>query len=539
MSLTSPHSIASQLAELAEMDPATELSLTEARDMLSHWLQEQPDFHSFLTRKGLRLPETQQQALLRVLQAAQATDYASALERWTTHTALSLRTRALAMRVLDSLGGASDTSYKNALGQAESVLEDLLSHDPEPLTEAGDLQAPWDEKVLNLPLALARDLARDLTAEAPHCALAILRALRPIADAKDRLALVDSLAGIPLAESATTLHDLLAETTDKGAQKAIKKALHRLKVSGVAVQEVQQKSRATVGTVKHRLEQCLASHIDGAGDRIIWMIRTKSFGGYHIAYLAINYGTGIQFAAALPASKRDLPELLARAQEHAPLIELDPDYCQFQVARAHQMNLDTGTPVPEEFFAIRDIIGETDVTFEKAIIYTALSEAELQEAEAYAHHASDLLDLPEFAGWVLPASIIQKYGDELHHLTESQIVVSEVTQRQRVSAIYERAAEEALGEQSRNIMRLRLEEMAYYLLQTDRRLQALWAVAAARSLEDSDPERLRRNPFAGALLERSLESAKRRPSSNIILPFSPPAAPASQPAQEEGSRIII
>jgi hypothetical protein len=88
------------------------------------------------------------------------------------------------------------------------------------------------------------------------------------------------------------------------------------------------------------------------------------------------------------------------------------------------------------------------------------------------------------------------------------------------------------------MMRLRLEEMAYYLLQTDRRLQALWAVAAARSLEDSDPERLRRNPFAGALIERSLESAKRHPSSNIILPFSPPAAPA-QAAQEESSRIII
>jgi hypothetical protein len=523
------------------MDPATELSSTEARDVLSYWLQEHPDFHSFLARKGLRLPETQRQALLRILQAAQATDYASALEPWTTHTALSLRTRALAMRVLDSLGRASDTSYKSALGHAESLLEDLQSCDPVPLTEAGDLQAPWNEKVLNLPLALARDLARELTVEAPQCALALLRTLRPIADAKDRLALVDSLASIPLVESAAILHDILADTTDKAAQKAIKKALHRLKASGVAVQEVQQKSRATVGTVRYRLEQCLASHIDSAGDRIIWLIRTKSFGGYHIAYLAINYGTGIQFAAALPASKRDLPELLGRAQEQSqsPLIELDPDYCQFQVARAYQMNLDTGTPVPEGFFAVRDIVGETDMTFEKAMIYTALSEADLQESEAYTHHASTLQDLPQIAGWQLPNSIIQKYADELRNLEESQIVVSEVTQRQRVSAIYEQAAEEALGEQSRYIMRLRLEEMAYYLLQTDRRLQALWAVAAARSLEDSDPERLRRNPFAGALVERSLESAKRHPSSHIILPFSPPAASASQPAREEGSRIII
>lgn len=69
-------------------------------------------------------------------------------------------------------------------------------------------------------------------------------------------------------------------------------------------------------------------------------------------------------------------------------------------------------------------------------------------------------------------------------------------------------------------MRLRLEEMAYYLLQTARRREALWAVAAAQSLQEENPDRLRRNPFAGALLERSMEGAKTRPQSRIITPFS-------------------
>ena len=53
-------------------------------------------------------------------------------------------------------------------------------------------------------------------------------------------------------------------------------------------------------------------------------------------------------------------------------------------------------------------------------------------------------------------------------------------------------------------MRLRLEETAFYFLQTERRLEALWALAAAESLLDDNPDRLRLNPFAGALLERSL-----------------------------------
>jgi hypothetical protein len=271
----------------------------------------------------------------------------------------------------------------------------------------------------------------------------------------------------------------------------------------------------------HRLEKCLASFIDGAGERMLLLIRTKSMGGYNIAYLVINYGMGIRYALGLQATKRELPEILEKVQGPAPLIELEPTYCQYQIALAYQMNLETGTAVPEEYFTLRDIIGECNTTFERAIIYTALSDADLEAAKTYDTYANDLLNLPEFAGWTLPASVIQKYGDALREIEQSHIVVSPAMQQERLNEIHTRAMEEVLGERSRRLMRMRLEEMAYYLLRTDRRREALWAVAAAQSLEDANPHHLRRNPFAGALLDRSLEVAKARPSSGrIILPFS-------------------
>ena len=50
----------------------------------------------------------------------------------------------------------------------------------------------------------------------------------------------------------------------------MKKALHRLKVQGVTFAEVQLKRHTVVvGTVAHRLEKCLASFIDGAGERML------------------------------------------------------------------------------------------------------------------------------------------------------------------------------------------------------------------------------------------------------------------------------
>ena len=347
------------------------------------------------------------------------------------------------------------------------------------------------------------------------------KACDPIVDAKDRLALIECLAEMPIPESVAALLDFLRDTTDKALQKTIKRALHRLKAQGLAVDsDVHRTHTAMVGTVTHRLEKCLASHIDAAGDRVLWMIRTKAFGGYNIAYLVINYGTGIQMAMGLQATKRELPALLEKAQERVRLIELEPTYCQYQVALAHQMNLDTHTPVPEEFFAVRDIVGEATTQFERGIIYTVLSAADLQEVQAYSDHAADLLALPEFSGWTLPASLIQKYADQLREIEESQIIVSQALRKERQGEVYAQATEEALGAHSRRLMRLRLEEMAYYLWQTGRRREALWAVAAAQSLQEDNPERLRRNPFAGALLERSIEGAKARPSSRIIQPFA-------------------
>jgi hypothetical protein len=111
-------------------------------------------------------------------------------------------------------------------------------------------------------------------------------------------------------------------------------------------------------------------------------------------------------------------------------------------------------------------------------------------------------------------------------------------QQERINEIQTRAMEEVLGEQSRRLMRMRLEEMAYYLLRTDRYREALWTVAAAQSLEDDNPQHLRRNPFAGALLERSLDLAKARPSSGrIILPFS--QLPGGGGSSSDTPRLII
>ena len=521
-------SLAQRIAALAEETAA------EVRGLR----REYADFDKFATQRFERLDAGQQRVVLAVVRADEAAALAPLLERWGRASDVSLGVRVESFEVLEALGCLADRDYLQALRQAVEVVGQLGADESLDLNDDDMLPAPLDAVVQALPLPLAVDVARQAALDDPVRGLAVLRTVRPNVEAANLPVLVDGLAAIPLTGSAVMLMDFLSDSPPKALQKAVKKALHRLKSRGVVFNDHQAPRQVVLGGAVSRLERCLASFIDASGDRMILMIRTRPGAGYQIAYLVLNYGTGIRFAKALQVSRRELPELLESVQAQAPLVELEPAHCQRQIALVQQMNLATRTPVPEDFFMLRDLIGEPDAMPEIGAIYEALSPEDVELARAQDDHASDLLELPELAGWTLPESVVQTYADALSEIDESKIVVSETMQRERIDRVFEGAMREVLGEESRAIMRLRLEETAYYFLQTDRRLEALWALGAAESLLDDNPDRLRLNPFAGALLERSLEGAKKRPGSRIVMPFSAPSVGA--PPEPGGEpRIII
>ena len=496
------------------------------------------DFDKFVAQRFGRLDEGQQRVVLAAVRAGGATSLGPALEGWSRDPEVPLAIRVEALETLEAAGLQVDSGYLEALRNAAAVARQLDAEEPPELNDAEMLTAPLDAEVRALPLLLAVDVARQAAANDLARALAVLRTVRPHVETQDLPALVDGLAAVPLTGSAMMLQDILSDSPPKALQKSVKKALHRLKSRGVVFGDDQAPRQVVLGNSGGQLERCLASFIDATGDRMVLMIRTRPGGGYQIAYLVLNYGTGIRFAKALQANRRELPEMLESVQAQAPLIELEPAHCQRQIALIQQLNLTTRTPVPEEFFMLRDIIGEPDAMPETGAIYEALSPQELEMARAQGTHAGDLLQLPELAGWTLPESVVREYGDALAEIDESKIVVSEAMKRERVDRVFESAMQEVLGEGPRAVMRLRLEETAHYFLQTGRRTEAMWALGAAESLLDDNTERLRVNPFAGALLERSLEGARKTTSNRIVMPFSTPSAGA--PARPDSEpRLII
>ena len=122
MSPRTHHDLATTMAELVQSVPESGLSFSEALATLDALRQEEPEFSRFLSRRGTRLPAVQQQAFLRLVQAAQATDYIPLLQQWRSHTALSIETRALTATVLAfTVGQMASQAFGAKAGEARGA----------------------------------------------------------------------------------------------------------------------------------------------------------------------------------------------------------------------------------------------------------------------------------------------------------------------------------------------------------------------------------------------------------------------------------
>jgi hypothetical protein len=350
----------------------------------------------------------------------------------------------------------------------------------------------WLEQLL--PTGPAEHLVPRLTAEgAPH----------------SPATLVEALGQMATPEAAALLAQLAAKTEAKGLQKAIRRALYRLKTMGVATPGLapQAPRRSVLEVPKLPVVAALASHIDGEGNRALYLARRRPFSGLVLVSLILNDQRGILDCRALPVTKKELSRLLEdlRADDRLTHIELPPSYAQQLVEESRQRNLATGTPLPREFQAVHDLIGTPDTRWERPPIYHLLNPEELRGQGALVSLSAQLLEAKELQGWGVPTDRVQKYREDVKRAAASPIIVSPALQQERREELQRRAIREVFDADTVARYRRRLEEMAYLFWQTKRPDDARRALAAALALQEgSDPAE---HPLLRALFSRGVEMA--------------------------------
>jgi hypothetical protein len=324
-------------------------------------------------------------------------------------------------------------------------------------------------------------------------------------------AMVEALSIMATPAAAALLTQIAAKTDAKDVQKAARRALYRLKTMGVDTDSLlpQEPRKSVLEVPKLPVVVALASQIDFDGNRALYLARRRPFSGLVLVSLIINDQRGVLDCNAFPVTKKELTRIVRdiQADDRLTHVELPAAYTQQLVEEGYQRNLSTGTPVPQDFQGLRDLIGMPDATWEQRPIYQLINPEEVRGQPTWLASSGQLLEVKEFQGWHLPPEALQKYREEVKRTAESPIIVSQATQQERVEAVQKRTLREIFPPDLCARYRSRLEEMAYLLWQTKRVEEAKRALASALALQGEEINAAE-HPLLRALFTRSLEMAE-------------------------------
>jgi len=351
-----------------------------------------------------------------------------------------------------------------------------------------------------IPAGELEPALRWLTREHGLAALPILR--RCLSSRPERaVAAAQALGTLPQPEAAEALEAAEAGATAKAVRTAARRALYRLRQSGIdRPPPAPPEPAPRVG-----LGEAWMSAVDGTGGRGLWLTLTGPFGERTLLAALVSDERGLMDFSAGGIAKRRVEERLRALQAESPLpwVPVPPRWAWTTLVAAAERARTAGGTVPAELDQWVARLGLPAP--EPAPIHARLHRAALEDPTLLERSAA-LLALSEFTGWFLDPAGLTSESVEWLQARESRLVVSDQIKAERLAALVDRIIESRFDTATRRLWQERLEEQAYVLLALGRSAEAAIAGAVARAL--ADPEsRLARLPFLRALVERSLEIA--------------------------------
>jgi hypothetical protein len=323
------------------------------------------------------------------------------------------------------------------------------------------------------------------------------------------LIIAESLAYLPASGSADMLSQMVTEAQSKPLKKAIKRSLYRLKERGIIVEDRgPEDSRASILCPPTRISEGYLSSIDYLGDRLVWLTQPRVTKGLYFFQALINDTEGIKDFQGTEITKKMYRDYLTRFRKEnlMPIVETEPSYCQFLIQEAYTMATKRGHSVPTGYLEWKDIVEKPSVEPQRPLIYSCYEEETIKADESLLTRSETLFELPEFSNWVIKPDEIEQYAEKINEASKSKLILTPIQKQERISQIYNDAAEELFDEERHLLYKKRLEEAAYIIYKLGREEEAKICLAAALALR-SEGMPSSRHPFLLALVKRSLSSA--------------------------------
>ena len=416
-----------------------------------------------------------------------------------------LASRIKALETLKDMGVSIDEEFYSSLkavyGLMQESLDSLKDSDKE-------FPSAISDRILELSDDAKAVFIHRLIKDAGEKSLFLLSKLVGKNEELD-LIIAESLAYLPASGSADMLFQMVKEAQSKPLKKAIKRSLYRLKERGIIAEDRgTEDSRASVLHPLTRISEGYLSSIDYLGDRLVWLTQPRVTKGLYFFQVLINDTEGIKDFQGTEITKKMYRDYLTRFKEESPMpiVEAEPSYCQFLIEEGYATAIQRGHPVPTGYLEWKDMVGKPSVKPQRPLIYSCYEEETIKADESLLARSETLFELPEFSNWVIKPDEIEQYAEKINEASKSKLILTPIQKQERISQIYNDAAEELFDEERRLLYKKRLEEAAYIIYKLGREEEAKICLAVALALR-SEGMPSSRHPFLLALVKRSLSSA--------------------------------
>lgn len=337
----------------------------------------------------------------------------------------------------------------------------------------------------------------------------------------------DSPAVIPLLES------LQREFPEKAVQKAVKRAIFKLRSRGMRVSLPDDGTASPHPIRPQEGEAPIAalSAIDGAGNRAVFMALPRMPVGFVVGMGIVNDERGmVRFQVGSYGKKRMREVRAAFGERLEAMVPVSPAHAATVLERAHALTMATAANPPPGYLEIRPLMLEGVDLLKRAPAFDLVPEDRVPPGPLTDGQLDALFGHRLFASWVIAPDDLEPLLGSFDKLADSPILLSGAQRLERETEAKNDWLAEHYPESRRLLLKERLEEMACVLHLLDDEQTARLALAAAADLGRPVPS-LRPDSVPAYLLDRTLrlyeklrrgadgeKDRPKTPSSRILIP---------------------
>jgi hypothetical protein len=304
------------------------------------------------------------------------------------------------------------------------------------------------------------------------------------------LAIVFSLGKIADSAAAEALLRMEKGAEDKDLKKEIRRSLFKLSQKGLTIPEDQRVEKIATAPFLSRSPEIEAymSSVDGAGGRLVWIVKPQAGHGLQTIQAMINDREGIQRIGGAQIRRKELRAMSAEIQKQhgMTMVSVPWEYADAMLHEGYEKAKSRGRTGMENFHELRSMVNTGKPKAQDHPVYRRLNSEDIREG-AWRELSRRLLDEPEFRFWILDADWAQSFIQQLQEAQTSRLVLNPVQKEERFAGIVRDTIKTLFAGEAGKVMQRRMEDMAFYLAETSRVDLAKLALAVALQIKDGDP----------------------------------------------------